>query len=209
MVYGMRVRPSSGLTTNVKAVDGDFDKVKDLPDSEYFRVDPTFLPKRLQWLSRDRSPPDDFDRGAWFSVSARAKEAIEALEPDIHQFVPVEYLDKSGKHLEHRYWFFAGRIINSVDREHTNMIFHLNSWRPVRDIARRYPDLVPPGADLTAAPKLVFNLSQIGGAHMWYDRYLAGGKGSPPFISQSMHDHLQANGMTGIVYDAGQVEAVP
>lgn len=209
VIFGMRIRPSSGVTTRIKAVDGDFDKVTALPHGDVFRVDPANLPKHFKWLSHDCSPPDDFDQTPWMNISARAKAAIEELEPGVHQFVPVEYLDKNGKHLENRYWFITGRIIDSVDREHTNLIFHLSSWRPVRDIARRFPDLVPLGADLTEEPKLVFNLSQIGTAHMWLDRYAgSGGKGSPPFVSQAMHDHLQASELTGVAYGTGQVEAV-
>jgi len=44
---------------------------------------------------------------------------------------------------------------------------------------------------------------------MWRDRFAGGGgKGIAPFMSQEMHDHLQAKGLTGIVYNDGQVEAV-
>jgi len=88
------------------------------------------------------------------NVSARAKEAIEELEPGVHQFVPVEYLDKNGRHLEHRFWFITGQIIDGMDREHTTMVFVLNSWMPAREIARDFPELLPEGADPTAEPNL-------------------------------------------------------
>ncbi|MDG6078701.1 hypothetical protein E3U23_05780 [Erythrobacter litoralis] len=188
MVYGMRVRPSSGLTTDIKVLDGDFNKVKALPDGDRFRVDPENLCTRFKFLSRDCSPPDDFDRQPFMNVSARAKEAIENLEPGVHQFVPVEYLDKRGRHLEHRFWFITGQIIDSIDsidRAHTNPIFYLNSWRSAKDIARRYPELLPEGADPTAEPKLVFNLDQIGSAHMWRDRFAGGGVKKLPLSCRS------------------------
>lgn len=208
IVFGMRIRPSSGLSATIKALDGDFDEVQAVPGSEPFRVDPTHLPKKLKWQSGDSSCPDDFDRTPWMNVSARAKDAIEQLEPNVHQFVPVEYLGKGGKHLADRYWFITGHVIDSMDRARTNMIFHLNSWHPAKYVARRYPHLLPPGTDVTAEPRLVFNLGQIGGAHLWRDRYVGGGgKGTAPFMSQAMRDHLQARGLTGIDYDAGQVEA--
>ncbi len=209
IAFGMRIRPSSRLTIRIEAVDGDFDKVTALPDGERYGVDPANLPKQLKWLSRDCSPPDDFDHTPWMNVSARAKDAIEEIEPGMHQFVPVEYLDKDGRHLEHRYWCITGQVIDSVDREQTTMVFVLNSWMPAKDLAQDFPEMLPPGTNLEADPKLIFNLVRIGRAHMWRDRYAgAGGAGSPPFISQTMHDHLQASGLTGIVYGTGEVEAV-
>lgn len=208
VVYGMRVRPSSGLTTDIKVLDGDFNKVKALPDGDRFRVDPENLPTRFKFLTRDCSPPDDFDRQPFMNVSERAKEAIEELEPSVHQFVPVEYLDKRGRHLEDRFWFITGNRIDSIDCEHTTLVFVLNSWMPAKEIARDFPELLPEGADPTAEPKIVFNLDQMGGAHMWRDRYAGGGKGNAPFMSQQMHDHLQDKELTGINYGAGEKEAV-
>ncbi len=209
VVYGMNVRPLSGLATKIKIVDGDFDKVKALADSEGLKVDPTYLPKHIEWMDGNELPPGDFDKTPWMNVSKRAMEAIAELEPGVHQFVPVEYLDQRGRHLENRFWFITGQIIDSVDREHTNLIFHLNSWRPAKDVARRYPELLPDGVDLKAEPKLVLNLDQIGDAHLWYDSYAGTrGKGSPPWMSQAMHDHLQDKDLTGLNYNAGQLEAV-
>ncbi len=208
VAYGMRIRSLSGLNTTIKKVDGDFDKVTSLEDSDGLKADPTHMPKQVKWLDSNGAPPGDFDRTIWTNVSERAKAAIEELEPGVHQFISVEFLDQRGKHLEHRFWFNTGNRIDGMDREHTNMIFHLNSWRPARDIARRYPDLLPDGADPSAEPKLVFNLDQLGCVHLWHDRYLGGGKGMAPFMSQAMHDHLKSKGMTGIAYDSGQVEVV-
>lgn len=167
------------------------------------------MPTQINWSSGQSLRPDDLDRTPWMNVSARAKDAIEQLEPGVHQFVPVEYLGKAGKHLEFRYWFITGYVIDGVDRERTTMVFVMNMWIPAKHVAQDFPELLPPGTDLAAEPKLVFNLGQIGGAHLWRDRFAGGGgHGTAPFMSQVMRDHLTANGLTGIDYDAGQVEAV-
>lgn len=208
MAYGMRIRSLSGVNTSIKQVDGDFDKVTSLPDSDGLKADPTHMPKQVKWLDGNGAPPGDFDRTIWTNVSERAKAAIEELESGVHQFIPVEFLNQRGKHLEHRFWFNTGNRIDGMDRENTTMVLVLNSWSPAKMIATTFPDFFPEGADPNAEPKMVFNRDQIDGVHLWHDRYLSGGKGMAPFMSQAMHDHLKAKGMTGIVYDTGEVEVV-
>ena len=73
MVYGMRIRPLSGLDTRIKEVDGDFNKVKTLADGNGLAVDPTNLPTQIKWMDGNGAPPGDFDKTPWTNVSERAK----------------------------------------------------------------------------------------------------------------------------------------
>ncbi len=215
VVYQMSIREPTGISSSIKILDGDFDKVKSLGQpflgEELARIpelDPTHMPKQVMWKDDNNGPPGDFGYIPRFSVSERAKQAIEELESGVHQFVPVEYLDQRKRKVEDRYWMVVLYQVDSVDREHTTMAFVLNSWMKAREVAQDFPELLPPNANLDAEPKIVFSLAKIGDIHLWHDRYLGGGPGSPPLMSRAMADHLRAKGLTGITFEKSEKEAV-
>lgn len=100
--------------------------------------------------------------------------------------------------------FIACNRIDSIDRAHTTMLLSKGlRWRPARDIAWRRPEETPPGFDLNAEPKLVFNNAQIGGRHAWSDMFL------PlygPFLSDALAKALRAERFAGIAL--GKQESV-
>jgi hypothetical protein len=211
MVYGLNVKAEHGMDWDFEPLDGDFRKVGLLDESPDDginprgrpftcgrAVDPANVPNKVQWKDRNspRSIPD-FSTGPFLHVSAKAKALIEEFEPEIHQFLPVEFTDIDGNFLEHRWFLAVCNRLDSLDREHTKgmLLSGGKMWRPARELLRNYADEIPPGFDLSVEPKMVFSRAQIGGAHMWCDKHLTGGG---PFVSDELAAAINASGLTGL-----------
>jgi hypothetical protein len=63
------------------------------------RVKTEGLPTKVQWW--DRRPVPDFEiiHSPTMIVSQRFRDVVEAVEPGVHQFEPVEYVTKQGEHV--------------------------------------------------------------------------------------------------------------
>ena len=167
-----------------------------------YRVDPDTLPQKV--LYSDKRAPLDFDKFAGLIfLSAAAKALIEQFEPDVHQFEPIEYVGPNSDHIETRYVFFICRRLDTVDRASTNMILSPFHWLTPRSLLDIKPDLVPPGTDLDEPPRQLFNLSQIGDAHLWRDRHIS----VTPFVSTALAEAIMSSGLTG--FGGGPQETVP
>ena len=219
MVYGLNVKPEHGYYVNVKALDGDINKVEiadQTPDdglelnSRYTwtagrAVRPEFVPTKMEWLDRNRHPIPDFDNGLILNVSEKAKALIVQFEPGVHQFLPVDYFNGKGTFLEKRYFFVVCNRLDSLDRTHTTMAFHRNvMWVPASDLVRRGQPL-PPGCDASVPAKMVFNNAQIGDTQFWCDKHLISGG---PFISDKVAAALKEPGLTGLRLSENGVETV-
>jgi hypothetical protein len=216
MVSGLNVKPEHGYYVDTEVLDGTLDRVElvdPTPDGGYTpqglysgrHIKTDTLPNRMQWLDRHGHPVPDFDQQHALNVSVRAKALIEEIEADVHQFVPVEYLDRKGDHLENRFFLIVGNRIDSLDRGKTTMVLRNGKvWRPADYIARR-GEPIPPHINPNEPSKMVFNLSQIGGAQMWCDKHLSSGG---PFISDKLADALKQSGLTGLSLSEHGVETV-
>lgn len=220
MVYGLNVKPVNGYYVECKAMDGDVHAVQvvdqtpdgGIPIDNYHvftsgrAVDPTFMPTKVHWKDRHHHPVPDFDNGPVLNVSARAKVLIEQYEPGVHQFLPVDFFDIDRKFLESRWFLIVCNRIDSIDREHTQgmMLVRNMMWRTYRDVARRRPEDVPTGVDPLVPPKLVFSLTQIGGAHVWHDKHMSSGE----IISDQLANAILAAGMTGLRLSESKMECV-
>ena len=149
------------------------------------------------------NPPPDFDSMHGANVSEKAKQTIEHLEPGVHGFHPVEYLDHQGDHLENRYWFEPGHLLDSVNRELTTFVLTpVGTWRSAKDLLRRGKP-VPSHIDPEAKPRMVFDLTVIGAAHIWRDKHLSG-----TWLSDDAVRLFQGEGLTGLRVTIGAEEAV-
>ncbi len=209
MVYGLNIKPEHGYYVKVEALDGDLKTVTLLdetpdeglnPRGRQFAagraVDPTHMPTRMKWCDQQKHPIPDFDNGLVLNVSARAKALIEQFEPDVHQFLPVEYVDIEGDFLENRWFLIVCNRVDTVDREHTQgmLLSGGKMWRPAKELLRKYPEEIPLGYDLTKPIKIVFNLERIGSACLWCDKHFTGGE----FISSKLANALEQGGFTGL-----------
>ena len=167
-----------------------------------FRVKAETLPKKMRY--DDARPPLDFDATeALQFVSPRAKALIERFEPGVHQFEPIEYVRSDGTHVADMFVFIVCRRLDTMDRAHTNMILYDNlRWLPAKSVRRYDPNLVPPGTDLEAPARAVFNLGQIGDAGIWRDTHIT----PTIYASDAIVDAIKAEGLTG--FGGGPQEAV-
>ena len=166
-----------------------------------FKVKAEDLPTKMRY--DDARPPLDFDAaGALQFVSPRAKVLIERFEPGVHQFEPIEYVRSDGMHVVDMFVFIVCRRLDTMDRAHTNMILSPHRWTWAKDLARRKAELVPPGTDINAPPRFIFNLGQIGDAHIWRDIHIT----PTIYASDAIVDAIKAEGLTGL--GGGPQEAV-
>jgi len=150
------------------------------------------VPTIWQWSSSKALL--DFDNPHAFPcVNAKIKSIIEELEPDVHQFFPVQVVGKKKEPLDERWLWNVCNRIDSVDREHTTWIqprgkrwFHPDRVRP-EDLPEDYDRSVP--------PKIVFSTERIGSAHFWRDPNL---KRRDLYCSQSAGDALLSEAFTGL-----------
>ena len=167
-----------------------------------YRVNPETLPKKI--LYADKRPPLDFDTFAGLMfLSAAAKALIEQFEPGVHQFEPVEYVRPNGDQIDIRYVFFICRRLDTVDRASTNMILSPFRWTTPRSLLDINPELVPPGTNLDEPVVKLFNLSQIGDAHLWRDRHIS----VTPFVSTALAEAIKSSGLLG--FGGGPQGTVP
>jgi hypothetical protein len=208
MVYGLDVKPEHGYYVEVEPVDGDLRQVKlvdETPDGGYpprglpmvagRRVKTEHLPTRMKWLDRRGNPIPDFDNAHILNVSARAKALIEAMEPGVHQFVPVAYEDASGRHLEDRFFLFVGNRLDTMHPDNPTMVLASGViWAPVLDLVHDGEE-IPPGKDPNAPVKLIVSKAKVGSAHLWVEKHLTGGA---TFISDELARAIAEAGLTGV-----------
>lgn len=206
MVYGLNVAPVHGYYVDVAVLDGSLERIElvdPTPDGGYTpqglysgrHIKTANLPKQMKWLDKNGHPVPDLDRQHALNVSERAKALIEKFEMGVHQFIPVEYLDINGKHLEDRFFLVVGNRIDGLDHDKTTLILVQGKiWRPAADLVNR-PELIPPGSDVRAEPKIVFSTYKIGRAHIWCDKHLSGGS---VFISDELAEAILTAGLTGV-----------
>lgn len=207
MVYGLNVRPEWGYYPKVEIVEpGDVSKVVALHPVDDggvgwqglnggVPVDGSHFHKVMGWMDPNGNRVPDFDQTPMLNVSERARQIIESVEPGVHQFFPVTYLDAQGTFLEARYWLNVCHRIDCLDREHSTLVLRNGRvWRPAKDMARR-GEPVPAHIDPDAPPRMVFSLSQIGNAHMWHDSHDDSGS---IYLSDAMADAFSLVGLTGV-----------
>lgn len=164
------------------------------PYNSGFRIKADYLPKVVQIPSVHHVVDIDSD-GSLIYVSDKAKNLFEQYDPDGLQFAPVIFVDSKGKKVADMHVMFIVQRLDTVDREHTTgMMLSPHHWASFRNVARRRPELVPPGTDLNTHAKLVFNEGRVKGHHLWMDKHHPGMK----FMSDVLVDAIDANGLTGL-----------
>jgi hypothetical protein len=217
MVYALGTKSEHGFIVNVDMLDGNPAAIRSIdeePDGgvafkgftsgRRCHVDKGF-PTKMRWMGPLNPPIPDFNQSTLLNVSERAKAFIESIEPGVHQFVPVNYVDKQDRFVETRYFWVICNRIDSVDREHTTFILRKGKmWRSIYHIAQFDLELLPVGVDPKAKSIFVYNLAQIGAAQVWRDKHLDGGF----ILTSTRFAHaLQQSGLTGFQL-SDELEAV-
>ena len=136
-----------------------------------YPLNPTTMPKRVRWMTARKDTPDVLP---WFVVSERFRQFVEAFEPGVHQFIPVEvWRDKTGSRVERYYWFNVCRRLESVNREHTSYVWKESIHDPDDGF---WSDQILNREDMswTKVPdaKLVFDSRKIGSHAIWCDPHI-------------------------------------
>ena len=153
------------------------------------------LPKVVRWDEPADNPPPDFDNMPTMNVSERAKQVIESIEPNTHQFFPVEYIDRQDQLIATRYWFYICNRRDTIHPTKSNMMLDRRGlYIPPIDAVRRNLE-IPSHLDTKAPGKTRLDSSKLGDAHMW--REARSGSGMK-LMSEEMWQAIQAAGLIGL-----------
>lgn len=207
MVYGLGTAPVHGYYVNVEMVDGNPSAIRAVNQESDGGVSfrgftsgrPCVIehfPSKMRWLDRQGHPIPDFDQAELLNVSERAKTLIESIEPRVHQFVPVDYIDSQDNFIEKRYFWVICNRIDSVDREYTTFVLRKGkAWRAAGDLYDRGEfGEIPDHIDPKIPAKFTFNISRIGNARVWRDKHMDLGD---ILVSNNFSENLKSSGLTG------------
>ncbi len=150
------------------------------------------LPKKLQVsleTDSDEQPKglSDVHRAVGcYVVSEKFREVVEGLEPNKHQFVPVDLIWKDGTKGPTYYWFFVVARIDSCDREKTTYKWNekISVW------------------DRNNGGAFVYNSKQFAGNEIWIDKFKQIGSAQNPNVTEKFKIAMESAGISGISFFA-------
>jgi hypothetical protein len=116
---------------------------------------------------------------AHFFVCQTFKDILDELEPDVHQFFPIEVI-QAGEKITDYYWL---NVCNRLDTYHPELTYPRNE----RGFFK-YKEGEP--------ASVVFSTEAIGDHHAWIDKFAGGGNGI--FVSDAFAERLQKADLTGM-----------
>lgn len=189
-LYGNSVHPYNRQHRDIRILDATQDDgTRIWPNSTDAGrpVDPASMPKFLERVGPKEYPLLDFYSMAQKPVVNEAfKQAVEELEPGVHQFFKMQIVqegDKSLRPLTEMYWMV---ICNRLITLHDTLCD---------------PPLRSNGWPASPYGGWVFSSQKIGRAHAWIDKRITGGA----FISEQLHEKLAALNMSGVKFTAFEV----
>jgi hypothetical protein len=146
------------------------------------KVDATHLPTKVKIGGPKRSLTDFLLSNSVLLASPDFMAVVEGLEPNQHQFVPVQLVWEDGSHAADFFWFYPGARIDGMDRENTTHEFNEQSglWQN------------------TSNGKFEVNLDQVGNHVLWIDPRLAAF--DLPFVSETFREAASKANLRGIGY---------
>lgn len=162
------------------------------PDRTYVRklfvsqglpVTPDHLPSKVKIDGPKRSLTDFLMSHSVFLVSSRFRSVVEELEPNRHQFIPVDLIWRDGSPAGVFFWFYPCARVDCMDREATTHTFieRIGLWKYVSD------------------GKYVVNLDQVGNHQVWIDQRLTAF--DYPFVSAAFRAAADKAGLKGVGYN--------
>ncbi|WP_333816258.1 imm11 family protein [Tabrizicola sp.] len=194
MTYQLYEKPLGHTSLDFDLVDGDMKKVENEDRSIDIGINPPelsqvmrfgrrvkteFLPTRIRPLTNQSRMPDFAIVRLAQICSAKFRDVVEALEPGVHQFVPVEVVRKNGDHLADMFWFVPCNRLDTLQ---------LDLLRPPLTERGFY-------TGLANEPRTVFSRSKIGNHHVWIDKRMVRGF---IWVSDKFHDAAVEAGLIGL-----------
>jgi hypothetical protein len=194
MTYSLGHKALGHTNLHFDYVDGDIDKVENEDRSIDIGINPPestetmlfgrrvkteFLPTRIRPTTNQSRMPDLARAQLAYVCTAKFRDVVEALEPSVHQFVPVEVVRKNGDHVADMFWFVVCNRLDTLE---------LDLLRPP---VQRLGFHSVMGRDT----RTVFNGSHIGNHHIWIDKRVIGGH---IWVSDTFHSAAVSAGLTGL-----------
>ena len=156
-----------------------------------YRVVPDRAPRKALWQVR-KAEYAITDIASIFGqtvVSEKFRQLVESLEPDVHQFIPVDIYDKPGGAVSsRRYWLNVCRRKDCVDPVRSKF-----EWvTDYSGVTGFWDDEAHPDS------KLVFSKEKIGDMHLWVNPHLLVHKNF--YASSSFMEAAKAAGITGMFF---------
>ena len=169
------------------------------------KVEAENLPQKYYWKGPKRPIPDYQRMYGMALVSARFKDLVEKLEPQVHQFVPISVIeDGNAETADNYFWFIVGQFIDSVESQKSSMPTRKKIYAKSVDLEYLASWEIP--YPLPEEFKLVFDKKKIGSSHIWVDPFLLEKR---PRCSDVFMASCEEANLSGIVYsDFYQYEAV-
>lgn len=168
------------VTNGARLPDGT--RVKKNEFYQGVRVDLAHLPTKVLVKGKKRELTDLQRTNNIFMVSDNLRRVVDQLEPDVHQFKPVELVWEDGSHAGSFFWFYPGNSIDSIDREKTTHAFDESAGLWVSKPGGQY----------------VVNLAKLSGNNIWIDPRTHFGS---VFVSESFKQAMADAGVKGIGYN--------
>lgn len=190
MVHALRYEPVGSSYPDAELVEGPSKLIVEdqTPDGGAFvfggpwksgrRVRPDSVPKVIRRFGRRKLL--DFEGQFVWTVSDRFRQLIEEIEPGVHQFEPVRYINRDGQLYEERWFWQVCNRLDSVDRERSTGELRRVVYGPRKGVPFR----------------VVFNLEAIGRAKFWCDKHYGLGQ----LVTDEVHERLVAERVTGLRY---------
>ena len=129
-------------------------------------------------------------------VSKAFRDVLESLEPDAHQFEPVEVRWNDDSHAANMYIFVVCTALDSVAADHVEGMRKLIDFGYGDNIQRLGTWKAASGSGALRPNKVIFDLNAVGRYCVWQDEFLVGGA----FCSDVFKDECVKTGLTGMVF---------
>ena len=120
-------------------------------------------------------------------VSQRFRDVVEEIDPGVHQFVPVEIVNRAGNPCKGGPWYFfrVQRVLSAINMEGSSNIPPVGVGGSDHGDANRI--------QINSNAKLVVNADQVSSIGIWHD------KRSPQhrFVSEKVLSRMKDAGLTG------------
>lgn len=201
------LRDKRRFVPTVEAYDGDY-KILPLPldknivqdDGQIFRflIMPGFASARHYGIPIDRSTvvkrvklaqpnpkslPCIFDAWSMLSVCEEFRQIVEDLEPNLHQFFPLEVIDQAGEVVDRRFF------LNPCGRR---TFFDLSKMRFSQNGGRIIPE--------KPIYEAVYDFDQLEGCHLWMDKFSPGDI-NRIFVSAELKTKLLEKEIKGVIFE--------
>lgn len=196
MVWGVGFQDkSASFTRGMSVLDGDLDRVEYVDTTRDWdsigggfepgelnlgrAIKPEHLPTKIQYEGKRYGIPEVVHGCQLFCVNDRFRDVVEAVEPGVHQYFPVDMLwEDDGTLAQKMFIFNVCNRLDTVSREaSTTELRHGMMWEP-------------------STGEMVYSLPRIGDHHIWIDRHTSAT--GMFFCSDRTHQALMDAGITGI-----------